>query len=211
MTQPQLLHFWHHFDLVSSERVYVSRNESRMKKLYILLSIVAMVSFGCQEYVPGPEGRPGYNGLDGINGEESYTFEYEVSFIAPDYSAVLELPSHFTMLESDVMLVYFLWDIQDGVEIWRALPQTLYFADGVLAYNFDFTKFDASVFLDGTVDFDGLGADYTDNWIARVVVVPAQFVNGRTAIDFSDYDQVKEVLNLPTSKLAPADYRSRPQ
>lgn len=178
-----------------------------MKKLYILFAIIGMVSVGCYE---GPPGPPGYDGLNGLDGEESYVFEYELSFTAPDYNVVLELPDSFTMLDSDVMLVYFLWDIQDGTEIWRALPQTLYFQDGMLEYNFDFTKFDASVFLEGTVDLDGLGADLTDNWIARVVVVPALFAAGRTSIDYSDYDQVKELLNLSPSKLATENYVSRP-
>ncbi|MEQ9405616.1 MAG: hypothetical protein RIM99_18650 [Cyclobacteriaceae bacterium] len=178
-----------------------------MKKLYILFIIIGMVSVGCHE---GPPGPPGYDGLDGLNGEESYVFEYELSFTAPDYSVMLELPNSFTMLDSDVMLLYFLWDIQDGTEIWRSLPQTLYFQDGMLEYNFDFTKFDANVFLDGTVDLDGLGADLTDNWIARVVVVPGLF-SGRTSIDYSDYNQVKELYNLSPSRLATKDYPSRPE
>lgn len=68
-----------------------------------------------------------------------------------------------SLLYSDVMMVYFLWEIKDDVEIWRALPQTLYFYDGILHYNYDFIKFDANVFLDGTAMLDGLGAAYTDN------------------------------------------------
>ena len=180
-----------------------------MKKLYILLIVTAFGLISCYDGPPGPQGRDGYDGIDGIDGEESFVFEYEFSFIAPDYSVVLNLPDNFTMLDSDVMLVYFLWDIQDGVEIWRALPQTLYFTDGILAYNYDFTKFDASIFLDGTVNLDGLGAAYTDNWIARIVVVPGQFA-GRSAVDYSDYSQVKEAFNLSDTKLSTEGYVSRP-
>jgi hypothetical protein len=182
-----------------------------MKKLYILVLMISMVSMGCQEGPPGPPGYDGFDGVDGIDGEESYVFEYEFSFTAPDYSILLNLPDGFNMLDSDVMLVFFLWDIQDGIEIWRALPQTLYFQDGILTYNFDFTKYDASVFMDGTVNFDVLGANYTDNWIARVVVVPGQFGNGRTSIDYSNYNEVKEFFNLGSSKLVSENYISRPK
>lgn len=181
-----------------------------MKRLYILLMIVAMGLSGCyyNDGARGPRGYDGRDGIDGVDGEESFVFEYEFSFTAPDYSVILNLPNTFTMLDSDVALVYFLWEVtNDGVEVWRALPQTLYFNDGTLVYNYDFTKFDVSVFLDGTVNFDGLGANSTDNWIARVVVVPGQFA-GR--IDYSDYEAVKEHFNLSPSKLASVNYQKRP-
>ncbi len=178
-----------------------------MKKL-ITLFILGIVLISCEEGIPGPQGR---DGLDGLNGEESFVFEYEFSYTAPDYSVLLELPSTFNMLESDIMLAFLLWEVaEDGTEIWRALPQTLYFQDGILKYNYDFTRFDASLFLDGTVNLDGLGADLTDNWIARLVVVPGQFA-GRTAIDLSDYDQVKEYYELSPSKLAHPNYAKRPE
>ncbi|MEP1096968.1 MAG: hypothetical protein ABJG78_17755 [Cyclobacteriaceae bacterium] len=177
-----------------------------MKKLYILFLLFGMMSVSCNDGPPGPQGR---DGLDGIDGQESFVFDYELSFTAPDYSALLNLPEDFIMLDSDVVLVYFLWDVQDGVEVWRSLSQQLYFTDGILSYNFDHTKFDANVFLDGTVNFDGLGADYTDNWIARVVVVPGQF-GGRVALDYSDYDQVKKFFDLSPSQLATEQYHSRP-
>ncbi len=183
-----------------------------MKRLNILLITVAIGLSGCYyDGTRGPrgyDGRDGLDGIDGVDGEESYVFEYEFSFTAPDYSVILNLPNDFNMLDSDVALVYFLWEVtNDGVEVWRALPQTLYFSDGVLKYNYDFTKFDVSVFLDGTVNFDGLGANTTDNWIARVVVVPGQFA-GR--IDYSDYNAVKDFFEFSESKLATKNYQTRP-
>lgn len=184
----------------------------KLSKLFLLVVFIGLTSCVGDEGVPGPPGPPGRNGLDGLDGEEAFVFEYSLNFTAPDYSVLLDLPAEFTMLDSDVMLVYLLWEItEDGVEIWRQLPQTLFFADGLLHYNYDFTKFDASLFLDGTVNLDLLGADYTDNWIARVVVVPGQFTNGRLGIDFSDYNEVKAYFKLSSSKLAPPDYTKRPE
>ncbi len=181
-----------------------------MKRLHILLVLIGIGFSGCYfgDGPRGPRGYDGRDGIDGVNGEESYVFEYEFSFTSPDYRQLLLLPDDFTMLDSDVMLVYFLWEVTENeTEVWRALPQTLYFEDGILEYNYDFTKFDASVFLGGTVNLDGLGATWTDNWIARVVVVPAQF-GGR--IDYSDYEAVKEYFNLSESKLATSEYGKRP-
>lgn len=181
-----------------------------MKKINTFFLVASFVLIGCE----GPQGLSGFDGqdgIDGVNADESFVFEYELSFTAPNYSALLNLPSDFTMLDSDVMLMYLLWEIKDGEEIWRAVPQTLFFSDGQLHYNYDFTKFDATIFLDGTVNLNALGADYTDNWIARVVVVPGQFVNGRTSLDVSDYNQVKDFYELTPSQLASATYRSRPE
>lgn len=183
-----------------------------MKKLYILILLLTGLS-GCyfDEGPRGPRGYDGRDGIDGVDGEESYVFEYEFSFTAPDYSQLLLLPDDFVMLDSDVMLVYFLWEVTgDGVEIWRSLPQTMYFSDGVLEYNYDFTKYDANVFMDGNVNFDDLGALYTDNWIARVVVVPAQY-GGRGGVDYSDYNEVKVYFDLSDSKLAKPGYSKRPK
>lgn len=183
-----------------------------MKTWNILWLLAGLTFFAC-EGPPGPrgaDGYDGYDGIDGVNGEEGFVFEYEFNFTAPDYSVLLNLPSTFEMLDSDVMLVYLLWGVtDDNVEIWRALPQTLYFDDGILHYNYDFTKYDASIFLDGTVDLNTLAADWTDQWIARVVVVPAQFVSGRSTVDWTDYNQVKEYLELSDSKLANSGYPNR--
>ena len=180
-----------------------------MKGLFTILILISIGLTSCYlgDEPRGPRGYDGRDGIDGLNGEEGFVFEYEFSFTAPDYSELLLLPDDFIMFDSDVMLVYFLWEVtEDGIEVWRALPQTLYFDDGELAYNYDFTKFDAKVFLDGTVNLDGLGATWTDNWIARVVVVPAQF-GGR--IDYSDYEVMRDHFNLSDSKLATKDYQRR--
>lgn len=128
----------------------------------------------------GPEGPEGPAGPQGEPGESSYIFEFEnLNFTSPDYEIYLDYPNDFEGLASDVALVYLLWGVEniDGtdVEIWRQLPQTLLLDAGQLIYNYDFTLNDVRLFLDATFPLDNLTAVDTDEWVARVVVVPGNF------------------------------------
>ncbi len=176
-----------------------------MKKLiysvFIFFLLAAQSCIG-PEGPMGPPGPRGQDGFDGVDGEEAFVFEYNFDFEAPDYRVLFEFPNGFEALESDVVLVYLLWDVQDGVEVWRMLPQSMFTDFGFLQYNFDFTRFDAAVFLDSDFNLNNLGSPYLSNWLARVVVVPGQF-SGR--VDYRDYHTVKEMFNLPDKEL-PAGY-----
>jgi len=178
-----------------------------MRKLFNLILAISIVflggcTFNGQDGAPGPRGPQGPPGQDGADGQEAFVFEYvDLTFSASnEYSQLLELPSDFQMLESDKVLVYFLYDYleEDDLDVWRLLPQTEFTTHGTLIYNYDFTLFDVNVFLDANFDLNVLGASFTDNWIARVVVVPGQFPNGRTAdpVDYTDYNAVMEHYDL---------------
>lgn len=147
----------------------------------------------------GPRGPQGPQGPQGEAGESGYVFEWsEIHFTSPDYAVLLPYPEDFEGLDSDVALVYLLWEVDnEGVEIWRQIPTNIFLENGrILQYNFDFTKYDVNLFLDGNFNLDELGGAYTDEWVARIVVVPGNFVNsGR--VDFSDYKAVEEALGLP--------------
>lgn len=185
----------------------IRSNLSIMKKYLPFISALAfLLALGsCSHTAPGPQGPAGPQGPEGpigpkgADGENGFVFEWEgISFTSPSYEVILPYPENFEGLDSDVALVYFLWGVDDnGLEIWRQLPQTLVTADGILSYNFDFTKFDVRVFLQAEFPLDWLTAIDTDDWVARVVVVPGSFWNsGR--IDFADYRQVEEALGLPS-------------
>ncbi|WMN12368.1 collagen-like protein [Marivirga salinae] len=181
-----------------------------MKNLFNFIFAISIVllgscTFNGQDGAPGPrgpQGPAGQDGQDGMDGQEAYVFEYvDITFSATnEYSVILEIPETFNMLESDKVLVYFLYDYleQDDLDVWRALPQTEFTDHGTLIYNYDFTMFDVALFLDSDFDLNLLGANFTDNWIARVVVVPGQFQNGRTesSVDYKDYNAVMEHYNL---------------
>ncbi len=72
-----------------------------------------------------------------------------------------------------------------GEPIWRLLTQTEYFNDGVLVYNYDFTQQSVRFFLDGTIDFNTLDDTWTKNQAFRVVVVPADNIDGLDTSNFN--------------------------
>ncbi|MEQ8469934.1 MAG: hypothetical protein RIC35_02045 [Marinoscillum sp.] len=169
----------------------------------IILS-AALLSSCTDTYIgpPGPVGPQGPIGPQGADGESGYVFEWEnIDFTAPEYEVLLSYPDNFEGLNSDVALVYFLWDTyttdtNEEVEVWRQLSQNILTDDGVLQYNYDFSKYNVLLFMDAEFPLDMLGAADTDNWVVRVVVVPGGFWNsGR--VDFSDYKKVEEALGLP--------------
>lgn len=170
----------------------------------ISVILLSSCTFNGQDGAPGPRGPQGPQGpagQNGMDGQEAFVFEYvDLTFSASnDYNLLLEFPDNFQMLESDKVLVYFLYsDPQaDEPDIWRLLPQTEFTEFGTLIYNYDFTMFDVVLFLDANFDLNLLSAGFTDNWIARVVVVPGQ-LQSRTAnpIDYTDYNAVMKYYNL---------------
>ncbi len=187
-----------------------------MKKIFLLIILFGLGGYlqSCFFEGEGPQGPPGprgADGLDGLDGEEAYVFDYTLDFTAPNYQVFLDYPQDFTMLDSDVAIVYLLWFVEnDGTEVWRPLPQTLFTQDGTLVYNSDYTVFNASIFLDANFPLDFLTAEYTDQWIARVVIVPGQFGGRAETVDFNNYEEVKAKYNLQKTKKDIGNYRNNP-
>ena len=173
-----------------------------MKKLYImkrllpLLAVFALVLTAC-EGDPGPQGPPGFDGIDGEIIASS-AFEIVIDFNSANNYEYIEAYG-FNVLPSDVTLVYVLWDTINGQDIWRLMPQTVYFDDDTnLVYNFDFTQDDVRFFLDGTTDFSTLDDVWTQDQVFRVVVVPADNVDG---IDVSDINAVLSINDIQSFDL----------
>lgn len=174
-------------------------------KYLSFFAIIAIIFSSCEgdPGQQGPVGPEGPEGPQGAPGESGYVFEWEnVNFTSPDYELFLDYPENFDGLDSDVTLVYFLWDVQsdsngDPIDVWRQLPQTVLHENGLLFYNFDHTRIDVRLFLAADFDMSTLSAIDTDEWIVRVVVIPANYWTGRTGIDYSDYSEVKDAFGLP--------------
>lgn len=136
----------------------------------------------------------GDQGPPGIDGEVAPAFEIEVDFNASNNYAITQNYG-FNVYPSDVVLIYISWETIDGTEIWRLLPQTALFDEGVLSYNYDFTDADFSIFMDATFDLGTLDSSWTQNQYFRVVVVPADYIN---KVDTSNYDDVINAANITT-------------
>ena len=161
-----------------------------MKKILSILFVSVLLLFSCE----GEQGPPGFDGLNGVDGGiiVSNAFEIQVDFNLANNYEIIE-PYGFDVYPFDVTLVYILWETLDGQDIWRLIPQSVEFPDGMLTYNFDFTQNDVRLFLDGTTDFNLLAPEWTDNQVFRVVVVPADNVDG---LDISNLNAVMKANNI---------------
>jgi hypothetical protein len=172
----------------------------RMSLFFSVLATVLMISCEGPAGPPGFDGRDGLDGLDGIN-ILGNVFEIEGSFtFENDYTLFYEFPLTVEVFESDLVLVYILWeqtDIGNGefADVWRLLPQTLILNQGLLQYNYDHTFFDASIFLDADFDLGTLTPADTDNQVFRVAIVPAEYGVG-SKFDRSNLDAVMNVLGV---------------
>lgn len=133
----------------------------------------------------------------------SEVFEYSnVDFHSGNnYSVFLDFPH--AIYASDMVLVYHLYEVYNGNDVWRQMPHTYYLnGGGELDYNFDFTRYDANVFLDANFNLGTLSSVWTQNQVFRVVVIPGYFANkNMDKVDLSDYNKVVEYFKLDESKI----------
>ncbi|MFH6604928.1 collagen-like protein [Maribacter algicola] len=178
-----------------------------MKKITVVFAaFMALFFMACE----GPQGPPGFDGLDGLDGRDgldgldaelSKVMDIEGDFtLDNDYSIFFEFPQNIEVFETDIVLVYILWDqTEDGngdpVDIWRLLPQTRILDQGLLQYNYDHTFFDVSIFLESDFDLGTLQAGDTDNQIFRIAVIPAETLSS-SKIDKSNIEGIMGMLNI---------------
>jgi len=176
-------------------------NFNRMKtwtKIFVLGLVMALF-FGC-EGIPGPPGRDGIDGEDGDSFLGS-VFEIDGDFVeGNNYQLFFEFPGNFEVFNSDVVLVYILWeqvedDYGEPVDVWRLLPQTVVLDEGVLQYNFDYTFSDVQIYLDGTIDPATALPAETQDQVFRIVVLPAAFAREQN-VDVSNFSGVINALKL---------------
>ncbi len=183
------------------------------KYLLIVPMLIALAACNNDDGLIGPEGPMGPvgpQGPQGVQGESGFLFEFpNIDFIAPDYSALLELPQDFEVFNEDKALVYLLWDVTDNdVDVWRPLPQSIITNDGIYQYNYDFTMFDVNVFMDAQFPLANLLDGDLLGQVFRVVIVPAQFwESGR--VDFSDYETTVKALGIPDLKVDRTNFKGR--
>lgn len=183
------------------------RNFRLLAASFIAFMLLALQ--GCQgpEGLPGPQGPQGPEGPPGPNIFPAVFEVGNVNFLASaDYRVSITMPSNLEVLPSDVVLTYILWDEVEVngslTDLWRLLPQIVPSGNGFFQYNYDFTQYDVEVFMNGTVNLSTLDNSWTRNQVLRVVVVPADFLNGRVApVDFSSYEEVIKAFDIDDSNV----------
>ncbi|WP_425636099.1 hypothetical protein ACPUEN_11940 [Algoriphagus yeomjeoni] len=169
-----------------------------MKNINLLiLALFGMFIFQSCEGPEGPQGIPGPIGEPGIN-ILSEVFELEIDFNeGNNFEEIRDFNP--AIIDGDMVIAFIQWDANGTSPIWRALPQTVFFEEGVLMYNYDFTNNDFRLFLDGPLDYSLLGPEWTDNQLFRVVVVPGELLSANARIDLTDYNTVTKLLGLSDS------------
>ena len=172
-----------------------------MKKILTLFAVVGLMIFSSCE---GPQGPPGVPGRDGTDGFLAGVVEItNVSFTATNNFSTLKVFSG-PIYPTDMVLVYRLSSIVNGTDIWSVLPETHYFPDGTLNFNydFDFTQNDVNIFMTGN-NLTTVADVYRINQVFRIVIIPADLIN---AIDKNNYNQVMSALDLKESQVKKIEF-----
>ncbi|ASO06257.1 MULTISPECIES: collagen-like triple helix repeat-containing protein [Arenibacter] len=176
-----------------------------MKKVTLLLgAFIALFFISCE----GPAGPPGFDGFDGQDGEDGLdgvnilgtVIDIEGDFNPSDYAITYQFPQTVEVFETDVVLVYILWEQLDGgneppIDVWRLLPQTVLLDQGILQYNYDHTFLDVRIFLDGDFDLGTLNAADTQNQVFRIAILPAEKLAG-SKLDKSNINAVMNTIGI---------------
>lgn len=169
-----------------------------MRKFTLFLALIGMISLNSCTVEEN-------NIIDDANDQDtiSEVWEYSLNFgPGNSYSNLITFPH--SIYTSDMVLVYHLYGVDNGTDIWRLLPQTYYFSGGgELDYNFDFTAYDAQIFMDANFDMNILDPSWTNNQVFRILVIPAYFGNkmANSPVDFNDYEAVIDYYNLNNKKI----------
>lgn len=186
---------------------YLTPEIMKTMKAMILMAAMALLTACVGE--PGMDGRDGLDGKDGKDGVNilGTAFEIEGDFTAAnDYMLYFKFPNTIEVFQSDIVLVYILWETVTGsdnkpLDVWRLLPQTVVLNEGLLQYNYDFTQFDVQVFLGGNVDFTTLLPAEWENQVFRIVVMPADFATD-LSLDLTNYNLVMKSINLQDTQVS---------
>jgi len=165
-----------------------------MNKISIIVLLFVGILTSCEGDI-GPQGPPGFDGLDGADGLIGSIFEVEADFNPDGYEFFVDIPNSIEVFDTDVVIAFILSGVDNGVDIWEPLPQTLFFGNDILLYGYDYTFFDVRFFLDGTIDLNSLDPLYTDNVIFRVAVIPADFAG---SINTLNLEEVMDAMNVNT-------------
>ncbi|MCD1118814.1 hypothetical protein [Chryseobacterium turcicum] len=134
--------------------------------------------------------------------EITRSFQYNSAGNFGEQHVIRQVIGQYGMQESDKVLVYRLKGVYQGADVWEQTPKTIYFLNGnEVDYDFDFTKNDVQIYVNGNYDVTTTPA-YYNNQTFRIVLVPAGYLNkGTSPVDYSDYNAVIKYFNIDDSKV----------
>ena len=166
-----------------------------MKKITLLLAFIGMMLLqSCEvtEVYDTPVS----------NAPRTEVFEVTTSFSSSNnYSSLVVFDP--PLYSRDSVLLYHLYDVVNGQDVWKLMPQTYYFSDnGALDYNFDYTKFNAKIFLSANFNLNTLDASWTKNQTFRVVIIPDGFAK---TVNKNNIDAVMSALKVNSGAIKKID------
>ncbi|MEX2592152.1 MAG: hypothetical protein WD426_05215 [Anditalea sp.] len=168
-----------------------------MKKIYFLLLMIGALGFQACEGPMGPPGIDGMDGENGVDGEDGGVFLSTVLETGVNFSAEnnYQAAFGFEIFEDDNLLVYRAIGADEEENVaWMPLPQTVYAEEGVVIYNYYFTRNFFSIFLETSVPDGELASEWIENQYFRIVVVPGQFLEEAGRVDYGDFNAVMKWL-----------------
>ena len=167
-----------------------------MKKLSLVLSILVfgfLSSCTTNEEAQAPP----------VQNSESLVFEISNTNFqtSNNFSRLFIFPR--AILASDHVVVYRLsGTTAQNQDVWSILPQQFFLANGAFdfGYNFDFTKFDVEVFLQGN-NLATLNSNFRLNQVFRIVVIPGQFGNKANVVNIKDVMKTISVEEIDVVKM----------
>lgn len=160
-----------------------------MKRIFLLLAVVAMTALQSCEGDQGPQGNPG---------PESEVFEITASFqLDQNNEYIIRRDLNPAILDSDNVLIYRLsGTINPTTPIWQLIPRTLFLNEGELDYDFDFSPIDFTIYAGGTYNL-ATTPQFINNQTFRIVIIPGYFSNRpAAAVDLEDYNAVIKAYNI---------------
>lgn len=164
-----------------------------MKRIFLLLAVIGLITFSSCDRDPGPQGIPG---------PDSEVFELQnVNFQLDqnnEYTIFRQLNPQ--LRNSDNILIYRLsGTINPQTPIWQLIPRTLFLNEGELDYDFDFSKVDFTIYAGGTYNL-ALTPQFIQSQTFRIVIIPGYFSKNAN-LNYEDYDSVIKELHIDDSKV----------
>jgi len=162
-----------------------------MRKISLITAVLFLVSCQSEPGLMGPQGP------EGPPGPVGQAFEVQTDFSSSNnYSNIIAFPDNIQVLESDIVVVYLLWEVDQntGNDVWQPLPVSVFFDDGELQYAFDHTLADVELFLTGDKDLNTLGSGFTKDQVFRVVILPVDYVTSNK-VNLSNMEDVMKTVD----------------